>query len=123
MGFCGISFPPNIGTLPSFVTHTPYPVPELNVYEDEFRKHNINGKRLIKLTHGILKEDFGIKSFGHRDDLLEHIKRIQKSVEYPPLERSIEPLPPAADALERQLTLYIDVVAEHDPAVSQGPGR
>ncbi len=57
----------------------------LDQYAGHFRRHNITGKRLLRLSDANLQQGLGIESFGHRADLLDHIANIARSTEFPPL--------------------------------------
>ena len=56
-----------------------------SVYEDAIKSNNINGMRLLKLTESVLKEAIGIKSYGHRMDILEAVQGLTRSNEFPSL--------------------------------------
>eukprot|EP00056_Hartaetosiga_gracilis_P010619 m.158492 g.158492 ORF g.158492 m.158492 type:complete len:948 (-) comp13353_c1_seq3:28-2871(-) len=71
-------------------------LPDVDVYTDVFRENEISGKVLLSLTDDILQNALGIKPFGHRYLLLDHIKNIQRSTDFPPLFAPVEELSDAA---------------------------
>ena len=53
---------------------------ELWQYEDRFRENHVSGRLLLALTDQHLRDELAITSFGHRMELLDAIKALQKSV-------------------------------------------
>ena len=62
--------------------------PDLGQYAGLFRNNDINGPVLLNLTNETLRDELGVRSYGHRQRLLSEIHNIQRSTDFPPLSAS-----------------------------------
>ena len=63
--------------------------PDLRQYKELFSKNHVNGHILFNLTWGVLHDEFKIESYGHCTQLLEKIRNIQRSTDFPPLASAV----------------------------------
>eukprot|EP00053_Salpingoeca_punica_P020922 m.212479 g.212479 ORF g.212479 m.212479 type:complete len:598 (-) comp20490_c0_seq1:198-1991(-) len=77
----------------------------LDKYKSTMLENNINGSILIMLNHDNMLNALNIKSFGHREMLLNEISKIQKSTEFPPLLKAQSRTSQADSAIEFDITI------------------
>eukprot|EP00049_Salpingoeca_infusionum_P024160 m.15021 g.15021 ORF g.15021 m.15021 type:complete len:766 (+) comp6484_c0_seq1:258-2555(+) len=88
----------------------------LQRYADVFRDNHVNGRILLQLTDTELRNDLGMTSFGHRRMFLNHVRDIQRSMDFPPLEAHSEESTELSAMLEdkARLSLAFDIIYTHE---------
>lgn len=100
---------------------------ELSQYAPLFGQNDINGQVLLNLTNDTLRDELGIRSYGHRQRLLGEIHNIQRSTDFPPLSASRLAGGRRASASERQrvelrlVLTYVHDVKRHSWRVLLAP--